>query len=122
ATTDQSNAQVASFYPGAMAHASELSLKDVKGGAPQLVIISPNDPNAMQQYVAECQELGIPYVYDPSQQIVRFDGSILRTGVEAAHAMFMNEYEFELVKDKTGMDEKAILEHLDYMVVTLGPK
>ncbi len=122
ATTDKSNAQVASFYPGAMAHAGELSLKNVKGGAPQLVIISPNDPGAMQQYVAECQELSIPYVYDPSQQIVRFDGDILRTGVEAAHAMFMNEYEFELVKDKTGMDEKAILQHLDYMVVTLGPK
>lgn len=122
ATTDRSNAQVASFYPGAMAHASELSLKTVKGGTPQLVIISPNDPAAMQQYVAECQELNIPYVYDPSQQIVRFDGSILRTGVEAAHAMFMNEYEFELVKDKTGMDDQTILSHLEYMVVTLGPK
>lgn len=122
ATTDQSNAQVASFYPGAMAHAAELSLHELVGAKPDLVVISPNDPAAMQRYIAECKELGLPYVYDPSQQIVRFDGDILRTGVEAAHSMFLNEYEFELVKDKTGMDEKAILEHLDYMVVTLGPK
>lgn len=122
ATTDQSNAQVASFYPGAMADAAQLSLHKLIGPRPDLVIISPNDPVAMERYIVECKELGIAYVYDPSQQIVRFDGQVLRNGVETAHAMFMNEYEFELVKDKTGMDDKAILQHLDYMVVTLGPK
>lgn len=122
ATTDQSNAQVASFYPGAMAHAAELSLKELEGPQPDLVVISPNDPAAMERAIAECVELGIPYVYDPSQQIVRFDGEILRRGVENAHALFVNEYEFELIKDKTKLSREDILSHVEFMVVTLGPK
>lgn len=122
ATTDRSNAQVASFYPGAMADAMELSLHQLAGAKPDLVLISPNEPAAMERYVAESKELGIPYVYDPSQQIIRFDGDILRRGLESAHAMFVNEYEFELVKDKTGMSKAEILSHLQFLVVTLGPK
>jgi adenosine kinase len=122
ATTDRSNAQIASFYPGAMADAAELSLHQLAGAKPDLVIISPNDPAAMEKAVAECKELGIAYIYDPSQQIIRFEGDVLRRGVESAHALFLNEYEFELIKDKTGMTLEEILSHLEFMVITLGPK
>ena len=122
ATTDQSNAQVASFYPGAMENAGELSLHDLDGRQPDLVLISPNDPAAMEQYVEECRQLGLDYVYDPSQQIVRYDGAILKRGLEGARALFVNEYEFELIKDKTGMQQAEIMEHLDFMVVTLGER
>ena len=122
ATTDRSNAQVASFYPGAMAHAAELSLHELAGEKPDLVVISPNEPAAMELYVRECKELGIPYVYDPSQQIIRFEGEVLRRGVEGAHALFVNEYEFELIKDKTGLSVEDIMAHLEFMVVTLGPE
>ncbi|MDA1330130.1 MAG: carbohydrate kinase family protein [Chloroflexi bacterium] len=122
ATTDQSNAQVASFYPGAMEDASQLSLHDLNGSHPDLVVISPNDPAAMEKYVAECKQLGLSYIYDPSQQIVRADGDILRAGLDGALAMFANEYEFELVKDKTGFSREEIMSHLDFMVVTLGPQ
>lgn len=122
ATTDRSNAQVASFYPGAMAHAAELSLRELAGELPNLVVISPNEPAAMELYVRECGELGIPYVYDPSQQIIRFEGDVLRRGVEGAHALFVNEYEFELVKDKTKMTVADLMSQLEFMVVTLGPK
>jgi adenosine kinase len=121
ATTDRSNAQVASFYPGAMEDAAQLSLRDLDG-APDLVVVSPNDPAAMEKYVAECKELGLKYIYDPSQQIVRADGDVLRRGLEKALALFVNEYEFELVKDKTGMGDEEILAHLEFMVVTLGEK
>ena len=122
ATTDKSNAQVASFYPGAMAHAAELSLHELAGARPDLVVISPNEPAAMEMYVRECAELALPYVYDPSQQIIRFEGDVLRRGVEGARALFVNEYEFELIKDKTKMSAKDILSHLEFMVVTLGPR
>ncbi|HKY79767.1 MAG TPA: carbohydrate kinase family protein [Anaerolineales bacterium] len=122
ATTDRSNAQVASFYPGAMAHAAELSLRELAGELPNLVVISPNEPAAMELYVRECGELGIPYVYDPSQQIIRFEGDVLRRGVEGAHALFVNEYEFELVKDKTKMTVADLMSQLEFMVVTLGSK
>ena len=122
ATTDRSNAQVASFYPGAMQHAAQLSLKALTEALPDLVVISPNDPAAMVQYVEECKSLGIAYVYDPSQQIIRFEGDILRSGVEGAKALFVNEYEFELIKDKTRLSQAEILSHVEFMVVTLGPE
>ena len=72
ANTDRENNQIASFYPGAMAKASQLSLKDLIE-TPDLVVISPNDPTAMNLYVRECCELNYPYLYDPSQQIVRMN-------------------------------------------------
>jgi len=121
ATTDQENAQMASFYPGAMAYAANLSLKNLTQ-KPELVIISPTDPLAMDKYIDECKEVGIPYLYDPSQQIVRVDGETLKNGILGAKALFVNEYEFELVGKMTGMDSNDILDHVEFMVVTLGNK
>ena len=118
--TDRSNNQIASFFPGAMGYASQLSFKDWKGKRPDLVVISPNDPEAMKQYVVECRELGIPYLYDPSQQIVRLTGEELRTGIEGSLALFVNDYEFGLVQKITGMTSQDMLQHLKFMVVTRG--
>src|SRR5512137_166399 len=101
--TDRANNQIASFYPGAMGYASQLSFRNWEGQRPDLVVISPNDPDAMKQYVVECRELGIPYLYDPSQQIVRLTGEELLTGIEGARALFINDYEFGLVQKMTGM-------------------
>jgi adenosine kinase len=122
ANTDRANAQIASFYPGAMAYASQLSLKERGGDVPDLVTISPNDPEAMKMYVKECHELGYPYIYDPSQQIVRLDQNDLRLGIEGARALFVNEYEYALVQKVTGYDTRVILEKADFLVVTTGSK
>jgi adenosine kinase len=121
ANTDRSNAQICSFYTGAMLHARELSILDVQP-APRLVIISPNDPVAMDKYVMECRENDIPYLYDPGQQVVRSDPAELRRGVEGAHSLFVNEYEFELLQKHTHMDQEEILNLVDVLVVTLGEK
>ncbi len=122
ANTDRANAQIASFYPGAMAHAGEISINVLSGGRPDLVIISPNDPGAMIQYTRECMEAGIPYLYDPSQQVVRYEGRELREGVEGAQSVFLNDYEFGLVQKKTGLSLAEILRHVQYLVVTCGEK
>ena len=121
ANTDRANNQICSFYTGAMAHAATLSLRDLPA-APVLVIISPNDPKAMDQNVAECKELGIPYLYDPSQQIVRVSGDEIRRGVEGAASLFVNEYEFELLQKHTGLTPSQVLERVGFLVVTLGEK
>lgn len=121
-TTDKVNAQVASFYPGAMANATELSLYELAGGKPDLVIVSPNEPAAMERTIRECKDLDIPYIYDPSQQIIRFDGEVLRRGVEDATALFVNDYEFELIKDKTKLTVEDLMQKLEFMVVTQGPR
>jgi len=118
--TDRSNNQIASFYPGAMGCAKELSFRQWEGERPDLVVISPNDPEAMKQYVAECHELGIPYFYDPSQQIVRLTGDELRTGIVGGKALFVNDYELGLVQKMTGMNAQDMLQYLQFVVVTCG--
>jgi adenosine kinase len=120
ANTDKANAQIASFYTGAMAHAREISIMKAVGQKPDLVIISPNDPGAMAQYVEECKTENIPYAYDPSQQIVRIDGESLKTGVEGAMALLVNEYEFELLQKRTGMSADEIMDKVDFTVITCG--
>jgi adenosine kinase len=119
ATTDQSNAQLASFYPGAMGVAAQQSLTGVRP-RPDLVVVSPNAPEAMSKFAAECRELQIPYFYDPSQQILRLEGPELARDMECAHFLFVNDYEFELICKKTGLDLKHMLHHVDVVVVTRG--
>ena len=92
ATTDQKLNQIASFYTGAMAYARDLSFRDLPG-AVDLTIISPTDPGAMDRYAAECKSLDIPYIYDPSQQVVRAEADSLRDGVVGADILVVNDYE-----------------------------
>jgi len=106
--TDQGGHQIASFYTGAMARARELSFHDLETDEIDLAVISPNDPQAMVKYAAECQELGIPYLYDPSQQIIRLTGDDLQKGLEGCSLLVINEYEFELLREKTGLSAQAI--------------
>lgn len=119
ATTDQSNAQIASFYPGGMAEAASLSVKSVEQ-RPDLVVISPTDPSAMKLHAAECRELGIPYLYDPSQQVLRLEGEDLARDMDGARFLFVNDYEFGLISKKTGLDLEGMLERVDVIVVTRG--
>jgi adenosine kinase len=119
-STDSSGNQIASFYTGAMAHAGELSFCDV--GACELAIISPNDPGAMVRYAQECRELGVPYIYDPSQQVARMGGDDLTQGVVGAHMVICNDYEFEIIREKTGMDAAAMLRHAEAVIITRGEK
>lgn len=120
ANTDLSNAQIASFYAGAMADASQISLKELGLTQDDLVMISPNAPDAMVKYALECQEMKVPYIFDPSQQIVRLDEKDIRQGIIGAHALFCNEYEFELIQKHSKMSADEVLESLNFAVVTRG--
>jgi adenosine kinase len=120
ANTDLSNAQIASFYTGAMANAKDLSIKDLPKKEVELVVVSPNDPTAMSKYPRECRELKIPYLYDPGQQVVRMDPADIREGLKGAQSIFVNEYEFELIQKHTGLNATEIIQSVDYAVVTCG--
>ena len=117
-STDSDSNQIASFYTGAMANAGELSFRDVPDCG--LAIISPNDPGAMLQYAEECRVLGIPYIWDPGQQCARMSGDELRDGLVGATIVICNDYEIELIRQKTGLDEDAILTHSGSLVITRG--
>jgi adenosine kinase len=117
-STDTQNNQIASFYAGAMAHAADLSFHDV--GPCDLAIISPNEPGAMVKYATECRELGIRHIYDPGQQCARSSGDELRTGIVGATVLICNDYEFEMIRQKTGLDEAEVLETSEALIITRG--
>lgn len=120
--TDLENNQIASFYTGAMAEASQFSLSEIPAGEMDYLVISPNDPKAMRKFTDECVELGILYLFDPSQQVARNPHEDLRVGVEHAHAVFCNEYEFDLLVKHTGFSAQQIDRHVRLMVITRGEK
>lgn len=119
ATTDQVSAQIASFYPGAMGYSATQSIKELNP-KPGLVIVSPSAPDAMMKFPAECRELGIPYLYDPSQQVLRLEGSELARDMEGAQFLFCNDYEFGLISKKTGWSLDQMLDHVKVLVITRG--
>jgi len=117
-STDVDNNQIASFYTGAMANAAELSFRTA--GDVRFTIISPNDPAAMTQYAEECRTLEIPFIFDPGQQCARMSGEALLDGLRGAAVLILNDYELELLKQKTGLDEEALIAHTGILVVTRG--
>ncbi|MEO8075275.1 MAG: carbohydrate kinase family protein [Acidobacteriota bacterium] len=117
-STDVDSNQIASFYTGAMANAGELSFRDVPDCA--LAIISPNDPGAMLQYADECRTLGIPYLFDPGQQCARMSGEEIKDGMAGATIVICNDYEFELIRQKTELDEEGILAQSGALIITRG--
>jgi adenosine kinase len=118
--TDLENNQIASFYTGAMADSASWSLREMNQDEADYVVISPNDPGAMKRYTEECIAFKIPYVFDPSQQVARNPHEDLREGVEGAHAVFCNEYEFELLQKHTGLPADRIEQIVKLLVVTRG--
>lgn len=119
-STDTQNNQIASFYTGAMANAAELSFRTI--GDCGLAIISPNDPEAMLQYADECRALGVPFIFDPSQQCARLGGEELHHGLRGAQILICNDYEFALIQEKTGLSERALLDEVQTIVVTRGER
>lgn len=118
-STDENQNQIASFYTGAMAYANKLTFAQYAPDA-DLTIISPNDPAAMRNYVQECKALGIAYIYDPSQQTVRLSAEDLREGVAGCRLLTTNEYEFNLIQEKTGLDKEDVLQLAGGLLITQG--
>ncbi len=119
-STDEDNNQIASFYTGAMANAGELSFRTVRDCG--LAIISPNDPGAMVQYAEECRTLGIRFIFDPGQQCARMSGIELRDGITGANVVVVNDYELELLRNKTELSENDILARARVLIVTRGER
>jgi adenosine kinase len=117
-STDTNNNQIASFYTGAMADAGQLSFRTVRDCG--LAIIAPNDPEAMIQYAEECRTLGIRHIFDPGQQCARMSGEQLRDGVIGATYVIVNDYELELLRQKTGLSDEDILAKSEALIVTRG--
>ncbi len=121
-TTDADHAQIASFYSGAMAEARGIELGPVadRVGGLDLVVVSPNDPEAMQRHTGECRSRRLPFAADPSQQLAWMDGPDIRLLVEGATYLFANDYEAALTEQKTGWSAAEVLALVGTRVTTLG--
>lgn len=117
-TTDLDMAQIASFYPGAMSQARDISLAALN--SPDLVIIGANDPEAMFSHTEECRSLGLAFAADPSQQLARLSGDEIRRLINGATYLFTNDYEWDLLLSKTGWTEADVMEQVGLRVTTLG--
>ncbi len=118
-TTDRDSNQLIVFHPGAMERAHEASLADVREEI-SMGIVSPNGKQAMIEYTAELKSRQIPCVIDPGQQLPTFEGDELLGLIEGASILVVNDYEWLLTQEKTGMDEDAIAERVGALVVTRG--
>jgi adenosine kinase len=121
-TTDQELNQIASFFPGAMSEARNIELSPImqKVGRLDLMVISPDDPEAMLRHSEVCRQQGIAFAADPSQQMARMTGEEIKLLIDGASYLFLNEYELALAMQKTGWTDLEILERVKYRVVTLG--
>jgi adenosine kinase len=123
-TTDEDMAQLASFYPGAMSQARDIKLADVvsRVGTPDLVIVGANDPDAMFLHTEECRKLGLAFAADPSQQLARLSGEEIRKLIDGATYLFTNDYEWDLLLQKSGWSEAEVMSQIQLRVTTLGEK
>src|SRR3989442_9458117 len=121
-TTDEDMCEVASFYAGAMSEARLIELRPVADrlGGLDLVIISPNDPEAMLRHTRESRDLGYPFAADPSQQLARMSGEEVRDLIDGAAYLLTNDYEKELLESKTGLSDADVLDRVGVRVTTLG--
>jgi adenosine kinase len=121
-TTDRDQNQIASFYPGAMAEAREIELGPIVSqlGGVDLVLVSPNDPEAMVRHTDECRERGYAFVADPSQQLSGMEPDQIRRLVDGAAYLFSNSYERALLEQKTGWSGADVLGRVGVRVTTMG--
>jgi adenosine kinase len=117
--TDTDNNQITAFHPGAMQMAHETAVParpDLKIG-----IIAPDGRDAMWRHAGQMKEAGIPFIFDPGQQLPQFDGAALRHFVEMASWVAVNDYEGRMLSERTGLSlQEMSRSHLQGVVVTLA--
>ncbi len=114
--------QICSFYSGAMRHAGEIELKKYIDSSDSLVIISPNDPDAMISYSDQCKNSGCQFIFDPGQQTLILTPDQLKKGADGAKILILNDYELSLFKKKTKITDEDLLSLSEIVIVTLGEK
>lgn len=117
-TTDTEDNQITAFHPGAMTESHQNSVLDAKDIS--LAIIAPDGRDGMFQHARECFEAGIPFLFDPGQGLPMFNGDELLQFIEMADYLAVNDYESQIIQDKTGLNLEALASKVKALIVTLG--
>jgi len=119
-TTDLDNNQITAFHPGAMMRSHENHVRNVAGVS--FGIVSPDGREGMLQNAKEFADLGIPFIFDPGQAMPLFNGAELRAFIEQADYVTVNDYESNLLAERTGWSEAEIASKVKAYITTLGPR
>ena len=119
-TTDQDNNQITAFHPGAMSLSHECQVSDHKDVS--IGIVGPDGRDGMISHAQGFSDNNIPFIFDPGQAMPLFDGDDLKKFIKQATWMAVNDYEYELVCERTGMNADDIAKHLKALIVTRGEK
>ncbi|WP_449467764.1 carbohydrate kinase family protein [Stenotrophomonas humi] len=119
-TTDHDNNQITAFHPGAMMRSHDNHVKDVPGVT--FGIVAPDGRDGMIQNAAEFLECGIPFIFDPGQALPLFNGPELREFIEQADYVVVNDYESNLLQERTGWSETDIVARTKAYITTQGPR
>jgi len=117
-TTDTDDNQITAFHPGAMNESYQNSVNDAKGV--NLAIIAPDGREGMFKHAKECFDAGIPFLFDPGQGLPMFNGEELLGFIEMADYLAVNDYEAQMLQEKTGLDLETLASKVKAMIVTLG--
>src|SRR2546428_733050 len=118
-TTDMDDNQITGYYGGAMNRAAILGLADTVP-EPEAVIVGPNAPEAMFRLVRECRDGGVRWIFDPAHQLPHMSGPDLVAGARGAWILIGNDYELELIRQRTGRNEEGLLDLAQMVVTTVG--
>jgi len=117
-TTDLDDNQITAFHPGAMNHAA---INNVAAAAETTIgIVAPDGRDGMVQHAEQFVTAGVPFIFDPGQGMPMFDGGDLKHFIEQATWVTVNDYESELMQERTGWTAAQIAEQVDALIVTLG--
>jgi adenosine kinase len=119
-TTDLDDNQITAFHPGAMNYSHQNHVGDAADVS--LGIVSPDGRDGMLQHAREFQAAGIPFVFDPGQGLPMFNGEELVNFLHQADYLTVNDYEAQLLQEKTGETLAALARHVKALIVTLGPQ
>ncbi|GFK93179.1 Adenosine kinase [Fundidesulfovibrio magnetotacticus] len=120
-TTDQADNQITAFNPGAMRTPAGFA-PDGLDPARTLGIVAPGCLSDMKHYSARFKELGIPFFFDPGQNITAFSGEELQEMLTGADYLITNDYELELILKATGLGKEMLLHRVGTLITTLGEK
>ncbi len=118
-TTDKADNQITGFNPGAMKFSSELDFAALNNEE-TLMIVSPGNLDDMINYPQECKKEGIKYIFDPGQALPALQGEDLIEAITGCYILIVNDYEFDLILDKTGLAKDELLKLAQHTIVTLG--
>ena len=119
-TTDRDDNQITAFHPGAMNRSHETRVKDANGA--KLGIVSPDGREGMIQHARQFAEAGIPFIFDPGQGMPLFDGDDLMAFIEQATWVTLNDYEAELMQERTEKSLSELARYVKGLIVTLGAR